>query len=101
MHDRLGSRPIRSKVDSPGSKFVINPGELVVKVNHYIGISGVVGTEFGIAADRRNVPGFECFEDMWLRAARYEKSYRKTVVANRRNEEMENLLLDLVILAFV
>jgi hypothetical protein len=80
---------------------VINPGELVAKVIPDIGISGVVGTEFRMAADRRNFPGLQCFEEMWLWSARYKKSYRKIVVANRCNEEIENLLLDLVILAFI
>jgi hypothetical protein len=38
---------------------------------------------------------------MWLRPARYQKSYWKEVIANRGDEETQNLLLNSVILAFI
>jgi hypothetical protein len=101
MRDCFGSWPTGSKVDSPVQKFLINSREFVQQVDSDVMIGRAIRGKFRPAADRQGVRRPECFPDMWLGTARYQKSYRKMVFLDRRDEEVKNLLLDFMVLAFV
>jgi hypothetical protein len=54
-----------------------------------------------MTTDREGLLRFECFADMRLVSACYEEAYGKLVIPNGRDEEPQNLLLNLVIGTFI